>query len=256
MKRLDKGKKSSHSYSAFNKRKEIKDADGWTYVVRKSPSSEVSRICAPCKSSTAKLVSFSGDYEINGVIYIHRTLEDVKSEFLMWQKQWEESPSCKELEEKIRNNRVHSFHGIDNAIVLGLGSLLSARRDARRCSATQLAALLSLVQFLQCDGIPIFVQDPQYTDVDTQFLTTLGLIVVKDPEAFQMLSKHSLVFAVHCYRDLYCAVAQVTRPTIIVGTVFENFRGLDWSGPLYLFFLKMRNADRNYSLGPKKRRLM
>jgi hypothetical protein len=66
-------------------------------------------------------------------------------------------------------------------------------------------------------------QDPQFTDLDKEFLTSLGYTVVDDPEAFSKITEHSLVYAIHCYADVYKSVSKGPRPAAMVGTDVENF---------------------------------
>ena len=73
-------------------------------------------------------------------------------------------------------------------------------------------------QKLQC----IF-QDPQFTDLDKEFITSLGYTVVEDPAAFGQVAENTLVYAIHCYADVYKIVSEGPRPAIMVGTDVENF---------------------------------
>lgn len=66
-------------------------------------------------------------------------------------------------------------------------------------------------------------QDPQYTDLDAEFLASLGYTVVQDPEAISKIHESSLVYAIHCYADVYMAVSKALRPSIMVGTDVKNF---------------------------------
>lgn len=198
------------------------DKEGWTHVIDRVQRAPKSQNKAPAGSP-----SHTGDFEVNGIPYINRDLEGVKKDFSHWQKQWDESLASVELREKIVCRK--EICEIKNIVVLGIGSLLSARREARRCSATQLAAVKTIVQALGDIPVPIVVQDPQYVKTDEEFLSHLGWTVVESPEAFQRIGFNSLVFAVHCYRDLYCTIANGCRPAILIGTKLENFEKLEFS---------------------------
>jgi len=66
-------------------------------------------------------------------------------------------------------------------------------------------------------------QDPQFTDLDSQFLASLGYTVVDDPEAISKITDNTLVYAIHCYADVYMAISERPRPSIMVITDVENF---------------------------------
>ena len=66
-------------------------------------------------------------------------------------------------------------------------------------------------------------QDPQFTDLDKEFLTSLGYQVVDDPLAFGCITEKSLVYAIHCYSQVYKSVAEAPRPAMMIGTDVDNF---------------------------------
>ncbi|RKF63941.1 hypothetical protein OnM2_022101 [Erysiphe neolycopersici] len=207
----------------FTKRREVVDEEGWTHVIDRVQRAPEIKNKTPVSSSP----SHTGDFEVNSIPYINRNLEEVKRDFFHWQKQWDESLACVELRKKIGARK--EICNIKNIVVLGIGSLLSARREARRCSATQLAAVKTILQVLDDNSVPVVVQDPQYVKMDEEFLTYLGWTVVESPRAFEMISFNSLVFAVHCYRSLYCTIANGCRPAFLIGTKLENFDKLEFS---------------------------
>lgn len=51
----------------------------------------------------------------------------------------------------------------------------------------------------------------------------LGYDVVEDPEAFQHIGEDSLIYAIHCYADVYRKVSEQKRPAVFIGTDVENF---------------------------------
>jgi hypothetical protein len=119
------------------KRQQIEDQDGWTHVVD-----------TPRKSAQVKQNEWmhAGDLERNGATYINRTLEEVTADLAYYQKQWESGEGCGVLREKLigRKGRVE----VGDVVCLGLGSLQSARREGRRASFTQLAALNTILEVL------------------------------------------------------------------------------------------------------------
>lgn len=196
------------------KRQQIVDEEGWTHVIDK-----------PQRTTKAKPALYTGDFEIGGVSYVEKTVEELGRDFAHWVKVWKETEACKELEEMLKEKK-GKLRDVDNAVVLGLGSLQSARREGRRSSATQLAALQTVMEVLGGASNVIF-QDPQYTELDGQFLEVLGYKVVKDPEAFGSIGAGTLVFAVHCYKEVYGEVAAQEKPALFIGTDVGNFGRFD-----------------------------
>ncbi|PVH84652.1 hypothetical protein DL98DRAFT_584205 [Cadophora sp. DSE1049] len=203
------------------KRKEIVGEDGWIHVVDKPRTNQPD---AKAKKQPLQ----GGDFELKGVSYINRTLVEMKEEFEHWKRSWEERPTCQALKEKMKD--AEKDRKIESVVVLGLGSLQSARREGRRSSATQLAALQTIVDGLESGTQPqIVFQDPQFTRMDKEFLTTLGYKVVEDPEAFAEVGEGSLVYAIHCYAHVYKSIAERPRPAILIGTDVGNFVRFDAS---------------------------
>jgi hypothetical protein len=208
-----KTKSKKKTTAVYTKRTQIEDDDGWTHVVdapRRSKNGGVKK---------GQVILHGGDFEVDGVSYVNRTLEEMKVEFEYWKKSWEEDSACLELKEKLQ-----VLSGVENVVFLGMGSLQSSRREGRRASATQLAALQTIITFLgEENGSKVILQDPQYTARDKEFLTSLGYGVVEDPEAFMQIGEGSLVYAIHCYAKVYKAVSDGKRPKVLIGTDVGNF---------------------------------
>jgi hypothetical protein len=212
------------------KRQQVEDANGWTHVID-SP-----RRTSAKKGKDAFPV---GDFEKGGVSYVRRTLEEMKKDGEYYQKQWESNEAHGVLKEKL--GEAEGGRKVGNVVVLGLGSLQSARREGRRASYTQLAALRTIISVLgvfhspfvieflsnpaQGNGqpLPCVLQDPQFTDLDKEFFFSLGWKILEDPEAFGKITGESLVYAIHCYADVYRKVGEGPRPAVLVGTDVGNF---------------------------------
>jgi hypothetical protein len=205
--------KSKKPTAVYTKRTQIEDDEGWTHVVdalRRSKNGGVKK---------GQIILHGGDFEVDGVSYINRTLEEMKAEFEYWKKSWEEDSACLELKEKLQ-----VLSGVENVVFLGMGSLQSSRREGRRASATQLAALQTIITSLGAEiGSKVVLQDPQYTALDKEFLLSLGYGVVDDPDAFKEIGERSLVYAIHCYAKVYKAVSDGKRPKVLIGTDVANF---------------------------------
>src|SRR6266536_5526965 len=76
------------------KRQEVQDDDGWTHIVD-TPRKRGSTVTNVTKAIHA------GDFEINGVSYINRTLEEMRADFEYWKKQWEENDACTVLKQRL-----------------------------------------------------------------------------------------------------------------------------------------------------------
>lgn len=66
-------------------------------------------------------------------------------------------------------------------------------------------------------------QDPIYTDMDKEFLTSRGQYVVEDPAGFQEIDEDTLVFAIHCYGDVYKKMSESKKPAVLICTDMDNF---------------------------------
>ncbi|TVY43639.1 hypothetical protein LSUB1_G000997 [Lachnellula subtilissima] len=202
------------------KRTEVLDEEGWVHVVD-TPRTRRSTVSKDAKSLHA------GDFEVDGVQYINRTLEEMREEFTYWKKSWETDNASAELKKALEGK---GGSGVKKCVVLGLGSLQSARREGRRASFTQLAALETLLSLIGLspgaicrEKIPVVFQEPHFTDTDKQLLRELGYEVVEDPKAFGEIEENSLVYAIHCYADVYKKVSEQKRPAVFIGTDVENF---------------------------------
>ena len=120
------------------KRKEVLDEEGWVHVVD-TPRTRRSTVSKDAKSLHA------GDFEVDGVQYINRTLDEMREEFGYWKKSWETDNASADLKKALEGKE---GSGVKKCVVLGLGSLQSARREGRRASFTQLAALETLLSII------------------------------------------------------------------------------------------------------------
>lgn len=200
------------------KRREIVDDEGWTHVID-APNRK-----AKAETLKAAPLLHGGDFIVNGVSYVTRTPEELKQEFEYWKKQWEGSSACAELKSLlVEGEQKGERRKTQNAVFLGMGSLQNSRREGRRASATQLAALQMITDVLGTKGMKVVLQDPQFTELDKEFLGGMGYKVVDDPDAFRRITEDSLVYAIHCYVDVYKAISEGPKPALLIGTDIENF---------------------------------
>ncbi|KAN0089012.1 hypothetical protein V8E51_019272 [Hyaloscypha variabilis] len=199
------------------KRKEVLDDEGWTHVID-APNRK-----AKAEGLKATPLLHGGDFVRDGVSYITRSMEELKQEFEHWKKQWDNSTASSELNTLLEERKERRT--IENVVFLGMGSLQNSRREGRRASATQLAALQTLISILGTEGmeLEVVLQDPQFTELDKEFLGGLGYKVVQDPEGFKEVKEGTLVYAIHCYVDVYRAISEGPRPSLLIGTDVGNF---------------------------------
>jgi hypothetical protein len=125
------------------KRQQIEDDDGWTHVID-APSSRNSRKVDPEKLG----LGVGGDYEINGVWYVNRTTEELARDLEYYTRKWEESEGWETVRRILENGRVKGRKKAESVVCLGLGSLVSSRREHRRASWTQFVALRGIMGVL------------------------------------------------------------------------------------------------------------
>lgn len=126
------------------KRQEVLDTDGWTHIVE-TPRHRARAASIKIKENEQ---FHSGDFTINGVSYVNRTLEEMKQDQEYYQKQWDETDAAIEVKEKFASKEAGDKDPkvpVDSVVCLGLGSLQGSRREGRRASHTQLAALRTII---------------------------------------------------------------------------------------------------------------
>jgi hypothetical protein len=131
------GESKPRSKLVHTKRQQVRGDDGWTHVVDTPRKAQV-------KAEEGQLLH-AGDFERDGVSYIERTVEEMNADFEYYQKQWGSNDACAVLKEKLVGD---SRLKVEDVVCLGLGSLQSARREGRRASFTQLAALRTIIEAL------------------------------------------------------------------------------------------------------------
>jgi hypothetical protein len=75
------------------------------------------------------------------------------------------------------------------------------------------------------EDIKFTFQDPAFTELDIEYLRSLEYEVVSHPEAFERINEKTLVYAIHCYAEIYEKVARQGGGKIIVCTDVEEFGG-------------------------------
>ncbi len=60
------------------------------------------------------------------------------------------------------------------------------------------------------------MQDPTLTEVDIEFLATLGIEAVNDPGGFVAVDSNTLVYATGAYDFIYSKLSQATWPAALI----------------------------------------
>ena len=152
-------KKPQPKLAGPTKRRQIEDEHGWTHVVDTPRRKSQGRGRAKTIEAGAQLLH-AGDFERGGVAYVHRTAEELGADLEAYTKQWGAGEACAELNARLkvgegggegegeRTGEARVRARVGDVVCLGLGSLQSARREGRRASFTQLAALRSILDVL------------------------------------------------------------------------------------------------------------
>ena len=130
------------------KRQQIEDEEGWTHVI---DTPRKGKKLDPEEGGW----QHAGDFEKSGVSYINKTLKEMGDDYDHYAKQWKTNEACSLLRDKLAS--AEGNFAIENVVCLGLGSLQSARREGRRASHIQVAALRTIVEILGTN-IPVFVR--------------------------------------------------------------------------------------------------
>ncbi|KAH8594136.1 hypothetical protein B0O99DRAFT_189157 [Bisporella sp. PMI_857] len=196
-----------------SKRQEIEDSDGWTHVVNARPRSNTHQ-----HEKVDGVQSHVGDFEKSGFSYVTRTLGETEHDLWYFTKMWQDDSAS------IKLGTVLPSADIKNIVCLGLGSLQNARREGRRDTWYQLCALRSILELYEGKDkkLEVILQDPVFSDLDKQFLTSLGYTVVDDPAAFQHVTGDSLVYAIHCYNDVFKQIVKFAKPAMMIRNKLDD----------------------------------
>ncbi|RDW62275.1 hypothetical protein BP6252_11708 [Coleophoma cylindrospora] len=221
MPHTNRKKKSSTGAPApkviHTKRQEVEDADGWTHVVE--GRRHTSRASA-AKAKAQEPWLQAGDFMENGIAYVTKTLEELGADQEYYARLWRESEAAGQLRRQFEGRKLQ----VDRVVVLGLGSLQLARREGRRASHTQLAALRSVMDIIDpTSSIEYYLQDPHFSALDKEYFNSLGYKVLEDPAAFSHITSSTLVYAIHCYAKVYAEINKGPKPAILVATDTKNF---------------------------------
>lgn len=172
-------------------------------------------------------------------------------EFHHYQNLWLKSDAYTSLRSTILSlKRSQSNHvPIDNIVCLALGSPQNTLEVCRAASLTQLAVLMTIIEdlggtylFPNASTPPLknraltstdldpfttpgkfIAQDPLFTPLDAEFLTSLGFLVLPDPEGFLAITPTTLVFSIAGYLAMDWVISQGPWPAALICGDVEAF---------------------------------
>ena len=140
----------------------------------------------------------------------------------MYQQMWLKSDACAVLKSELA--KMKGNLDISNVVCLGLGSFCE---HSRWSSHVQLAGLMTIISYLRklvfedvsssslicfiAQSKKIIAQDPEFNDLDEEFLNTFGIEVVDDPKAFTHIYETTFLYS---FVEIQHVVTEITkRPT-------------------------------------------
>lgn len=118
----------------------------------------------------------------------------------------------------------HNFK-LTHCICLGLGNFSTPHDEDERYLGDftgplhQLAVLTILLRVLRekHDIRTVYFQDPTFQPAEIQFLESLGYTVLDDPDAFDVMSASTFLFAPYCPYDVTARALRSALPALFVG---------------------------------------
>ncbi|KAL8897270.1 MAG: hypothetical protein Q9207_007302, partial [Kuettlingeria erythrocarpa] len=155
----------------------------------------------------------AGFVEVNVGAYIPRTLRTIQDEFLYSQAVWAAASETMFL---LRDQLSVIARNLPITRVVGfaIGSFQAISPINRYRSQFQTAALRTIVECLEksqnvsSGSIECFMQDPMLTELDIDFLATLGIEAINDPGGFLAVDANTLVYATGADDFIYSKLSQ------------------------------------------------
>ncbi|KAL8758537.1 MAG: hypothetical protein Q9184_003890 [Pyrenodesmia sp. 2 TL-2023] len=141
-----------------------------------------------------------GLLEVNVGAYTARTLRGIQHEFLYFQAIWAASEAMTLLGKRV--SAIVENHHVDKVVGFAIGSFQDiCLEDSRDASLP---------------NIRCFMQDPMLIELDVEFLATLGIEAINDPEGFIAVDETTLVYATRAYDFIYRKLSQATWPAALI----------------------------------------
>ncbi len=213
------------------KRQIIEDSDGWAHVIGGRTQKK-----GNSKASLKTALKAGGDFSIGSYQYTRKTLEEIREQYAVRKEAWRKSEAAGKLEQSALKL---GLDNVENVVVLGLGTFQAHEEQFSRSCMTQLAALYTILEgigktdasaastpsptSMEKKEIQIIQQDPAFTPLDTSFLASLNHTVVDDPEAYSHIGPYTLVYAIHCYPEIYDNIRALGKtPGWLIGNALKG----------------------------------
>ncbi|KAL8880181.1 MAG: hypothetical protein Q9215_007779 [Flavoplaca cf. flavocitrina] len=156
------------------------------------------------------------------VPYIERSLKEIESSFEELRKEWNISEAKVQLRKHMsRVLQNANCHQLQHVVSFGTGSLQSVTQADWRATCFQILALLTMLESInegrrQEQYARCFSQDPIYSDHDKQFLHSLGIEPVEDPEGFLLVTNDSVVCNWRTYDYISRKISERPWPAVLI----------------------------------------
>ncbi|KAL1958700.1 hypothetical protein VTO42DRAFT_4043 [Malbranchea cinnamomea] len=178
-----------------HKRIQVVDEEGWTHVTS-STKNPVTRSRLPVPAVEDKLAPAE--------IPDGFTFQKLKDTYEWHKSRWQTSETWESVKKVLEVEVGKSTKELHNCVCIGLGSLSGLLRgglvDRRSISLFQLAALTSILEYISQPEIPVtigkcYAQDPVFNFLDKEFLDSIGIEVLEDPDAFALVDDRTFLYA-------------------------------------------------------------
>lgn len=202
------------------KRQLLDDDEGWTHVVDAKKASVTTCLRDNNNNEGRRARTLEKDFIVGSTAIVTMDIKEMEAEHTRFRQQWEASDACSKLKTLVRD----SISGlvVKKVVSLGLGSFQNCFFHARRTSHTQFAALQTIVQALDIQDLRLLAQEPNTTVLDKEFLKSMKFESVDDPSGVEQIDSETLVFAVHCYADLYSQVGKQPQAAVLIASDVER----------------------------------
>ncbi|KAI0433011.1 hypothetical protein F5Y09DRAFT_339005 [Xylaria sp. FL1042] len=147
------------------------------------------------------------------------------------ERQWKASKAYEELRTAL--SAIKTPFVLDKLVAVALGPLVfrCAHLEHSMIQSVLVSAIHSnlLERGILSASSKIYVQDPAYTQLDQDVLSSVGFNVIDDPEAFLMLDDSSVLVSISPDIPVKQIVVDICRPAIIIWSkVWDNEESLDF----------------------------
>lgn len=152
------------------------------------------------RNLTDRMASFSRPVRFDSLLsgaMTRKTFDEISMEHKKYREIWLSSALREKMEIHVRITNMLRIA----VVCFGLSNFQHPpSRDASRAHAQHLAALTMasiLQEHFDVEPFPVIAQDPAYCGIDEDFLRTIGVIPVRDPQDFLETTESTLVFTVY-----------------------------------------------------------